>query len=65
MLDTKEMNPRGNKKNDGLDVAAVRTKSGIPGHGLIPEGFNRSHDNKYHIVQDFIPDSKLKEKTKV
>jgi len=48
------------KVADGLDVAAVVTKGGIRGHGLMPEKFNRSHDDKHHIVKDFIPDSELK-----
>lgn len=52
------------KKNDGLDVAAVITKDGTKGHGLLSEEFNRSHDRKNHIVKDFIPDSKLKVKNR-
>ena len=50
------------KKNDNLDVAAVITKDGIKGHGLLKEEFNRSHDKKNHIIKDFIPDSELKVK---
>lgn len=53
------MNPSA-KKTDGLDIAAVITKDGIRGHGLLPEEFNRCHDKKNHIVKDFIPDSELK-----
>ena len=48
------------KKADGLDIAAVITKDGTRGHGLLSEEFNRSHDQKNHIVKDFIPDDKLK-----
>ncbi len=48
------------KKADGLDIAAVITKDGVRGHGLLSEEFNRSHDRDNHIVKDFIPDSKLK-----
>ena len=50
------------KKNDGYDVSAVITKNGIPGHGLLKEEINRSHNKNYHIVKDFIPDSDLKKK---
>ena len=48
------------KKADGLDIAAVITKDGTRGHGLLPEEFNRSHDRNNHIVKDFIPDKELK-----
>ena len=58
-----EMNPR-SKKNDGLDIAAVITKDGTRGRGLLSEELNRSRDNKYHRVIDFIPDSELKKKAK-
>lgn len=51
------------KKVDGLDIAAVIAKDGTRGHGLLSEELNRSHDRKNHIVKDFIPDSKLKEKS--
>lgn len=54
-----KLNPTA-KKNDGLDIAAVIAKDGTKGHGLLSEEINRSHDNKNHIVKDFIPDSKLK-----
>ena len=50
------------KKADGLDISAVITKDGIPGHGLLPEEFNRSHDKKKHIVKDFISDVELRKK---
>lgn len=50
------------KKADGLDIAAVIAKDGTRGHGLLSEEINRSHDKKNHIVKDFIPDSKLKQK---
>lgn len=48
------------KKHDNLDVAAVITKSGEKGHALVKEGINRSHDEKYHRVEDFILDKELK-----
>ena len=48
------------KKADGLDIAAVVTKDGTRGHGLLSEEFNRSHDKSNHIIKDFIPDSELK-----
>ncbi len=54
-----KQNPKA-KREDGMDVAAVITKDGVRGHGLLPEEFNRSHDKKNHIVKDFIPDNKLK-----
>ena len=56
-----KQNPSAEKK-DGLDVAAVTTRDGTKGHGLMPEKFNRSHDKEFHVVKDFIPDSKLKSK---
>ena len=48
------------KRADGLDIAAVITKDGTKGHGLLAEEINRSHDKSNHLVKDFIPDSKLK-----
>ena len=48
------------KKQDGMDIAAVITKDGTRGHGLLPEDINRSHDKDYHRIKDFIPDNKLK-----
>ena len=50
------------KKQDGLDIAAVVTKDGTKGHGLLPEDINRGHDTNYHIVKNFIPDDQLKKK---
>lgn len=52
------------KKNDGFDIAAVITKDGTKGHGLLSEKYNRSHDKNNHVVKDFIPDSELKSKIK-
>ena len=43
------------KKSDGLDIAAVITKDGTRGHGLLSEELNRSHDKNNHIIKDFIP----------
>ena len=54
-------NPSANKK-DGLDIAAVITKDGKRGHGLLSKEMNRSHDNDFHRVKDFIPDKDLKPK---
>lgn len=56
-----KMNPSAEKR-DGLDIAAVVTKDGTKGHGLLSEEFNRSHDKDNHRVQDFIPDKDLKVK---
>ena len=56
-----KINPSAEKK-DGLDVAAVITKDGVRGHGLLPEELNRGHDRDNHRVIDFIPDSELKVK---
>lgn len=50
------------KKKDNLDVAAVVTKDGIKGHGLLSQDINRSHDKDFHRVKNFIPDSELKKK---
>ena len=52
-------NPSAAKK-DGLDIAAVITKDGTKGHGLLSEEFNRGHDRDNHRVKDFIPDNELK-----
>ncbi len=48
------------KRQDGMDIAAVITKDGTRGHGLLPEDINRSHDKDYHRIKDFITDNKLK-----
>ena len=45
-----------------MDVAAVVTKDGVKGHGLLPEDINRGHDKEYHRIKNFIPDSELKKK---
>lgn len=50
------------KKHDGMDIAAVVTKDGIKGHGLLPEDINRSHDKEYHRVKNFISDTELRKK---
>ena len=55
----KEMNPAA-KRRDGLDIAAVRTKSGGTGHALLSSNVNRSKDNGYHIGKDYISDKDLK-----
>lgn len=49
------------KKQDGFDIGAVKAKDGTNGHAQVPEGINRSHDNKnYHRVQNFIADTELR-----
>lgn len=57
----KQINPSANKQ-DGMDIAAVITKDGVRGHGLLSEEYNRSHDTEYHRVKNFIPDNELKKK---
>ena len=52
------------KKEDGMDISAVVTKDGINGHGLLPEDINRGHDEDYHRIKNFIPDTELKKKFK-
>ena len=56
----KQLNPSAEKKNDGLDVAAVTAKDGTKGYGLMPEEHNRSNDNEFHRVKDFIPINDVK-----
>ena len=56
-------NPKA-KKKDGMDIAAVVSKNGIKGHGLVPESINRSHDKRNHQVKDFISDVELRKKMK-
>ena len=60
----KQLNKSASKLNDGLDIAAVTAKDGTKGFGLLPEKFNRSKDNNFHRVKDFIPDSELKKAIK-
>ena len=55
-----QQNPSAKKADDGFDVAAVTAKNGTRGHGLMAEELNRSRDNDYHRVKDFIPDNELK-----
>lgn len=55
----KELNPS-SKRSDGLDIAAVRTKSGENGHVLLDPKINRSKDDGYHRGKDFISDKDLK-----
>ena len=59
----KELNPRACRK-DNLDIAAVRTKDGTPGHALLNQSINRSKDRDNHIGQNFIPDKELKKQIK-
>lgn len=58
-----KMNPKA-KKPDDMDIAAVITKDGTRGHGLLAADINRCHDKDYHRVKDFIPDSELKKNFK-
>lgn len=55
----KKQNPKACKR-DGMDISRVKTKDGEIGHGLMTQKINRSHDNGYHKVYDFISDNKLK-----
>jgi len=55
-----EANPSAARKGDGLDIAAVKTKDGTTGYGLLAEKFNRSRDNEFHRVKDFISTAELK-----
>jgi hypothetical protein len=48
------------KKKDGLDIAAVRDKTGTPGHALMSQEHNRSKDKNLHRSRDFISDTQLK-----
>lgn len=59
----KELNPRASHK-DNLDIAAVRTKDGTPGHALLNQSINRGKDREVHIGQSFIPDKELKKQIK-
>ena len=52
------------RKKDGMDIAAVTSKDGIKGHGLVSESINRSHDKEFHLIKDFIFDEELKKKMK-
>ena len=45
---------------DNYDIAAVVTISGICGHALMHQSYNRAHDNQYHICFYFISDDELK-----
>ncbi len=47
-------------KHDNYDIAAVTRLSGVEGHALMEQGQNRSKDNEYHMVYDFIEDSELR-----
>lgn len=59
----KEMNPKA-KRNDNLDIAAVRAKDGTYGHALVSQSVNRSKDRDNHIGRSFIPDKELKKQMK-
>ena len=58
----KQINKSANRLGDGLDIAAVTTKAGEKGYGLMKEEHNRSRDKGYHVVKDFIPVGEIKKK---
>lgn len=45
--------------NDGLDISAVVTSSGVYGHGLLDESDNRGRDDEYHRCYHFVSDTVL------
>ena len=59
----KAMNPKATK-SDKLDISAVRSKDGTPGHALLNQSINRSKDTNAHRGQDFIPDKDLRKMMK-
>jgi hypothetical protein len=60
----KQINKSANKLGDGLDIAAVTTRSGEKGYGLMKEEHNRNRDKDFHVVKDFVPVSEIKKKMK-
>ena len=52
------------KKKDGLDISAVIARDGTLGRGLMNPKFNRSRDDNFHIVKDFISDADIKKHIK-
>ena len=46
--------------DDNYDIAAVITTSGICGHALMHQSYNRSRDNDYHLCFNFISDDELR-----
>ena len=56
----KNLNKSARKLGDNMDIAAVTTKNGEKGHGLLSEKFNRGRDKDLHRVRDFISDKELK-----
>jgi hypothetical protein len=60
----KQINLSASKLRDGLDIAAVTTKNGTRGYGLMQEELNRSRDRELHRVKDFISTDELKKKMK-
>lgn len=55
----KQVNPK-SKKEDHMDIAAVKTKEGNAGHALLNQNINRGKDNKPHIGKAFVSDSELR-----
>ncbi len=58
-----ELNLRACRK-DNLNISAVRTKDGTPGHALLNQSINRSKDRENHIGQNFVLDKELKKQIK-
>ncbi|MBQ9458257.1 MAG: hypothetical protein IJU64_07150 [Bacilli bacterium] len=51
-------------KRDGKDVAAVTTKGGIKGHGLMNQHDNRAKDRDNHRVERFVPEKEIEREMK-
>ena len=58
----KQIVPSANRKNDGYDVSAVRTKSGQTGYAMLQEGLNRAKDDDFHRGKNFVPTSAVRKK---
>lgn len=54
----RKLNPSAERK-DNYDIACVTSLTGIKGYALMDESENRSHDDEYHWVYDFISDTEL------
>lgn len=46
--------------DDNYDIAAVISISGIYGHALMHQSYNRSHDDGYHTCYHFVSDDELR-----
>lgn len=59
------LNPSSTDPNDGYDISAVTTKSGVPGYALLPQEINRSRNKEsFHRGVDFISSEKLRKSMK-